>query len=373
MVNGDDQSVPDSLTQAETGLSDAAWECATMATADSWQRMASEYPAPEQSPSVVAVTVLKALRRNDFPYRNHGCEVAIRFSSSRNPASRLLPSEMRSYLHDPKMSFYSILSEWDAMDACGDLRLDLDTRRAALSSPVKRHSDPGWSAVNFDMAKEDGCWLIERLWADDKRGSSLGGGDGRGAIGRDYAGASSLGAAVAGRAAATGGPTMKPPAVGPVNAAASESLFQEDLLELMGCRFSDYDPAQLVTWLEQRPRPEFSARLVVLNSLLALRANDVPRRNAGTELVSRFCSPDNPASTLTPAHFARYLQEDYYEILTTWDEMSFHSEEVSDDGRTVDTVVLLRRRGEESFTGVNWELSRGEQGWLTDRIWVDDV
>ena len=45
---------------------------------------------------------LQALRQNDVPYPNFGCEVAIRFASTSNPASGFTPGGLRTYLDDPR-------------------------------------------------------------------------------------------------------------------------------------------------------------------------------------------------------------------------------------------------------------------------------
>lgn len=51
---------------------------------------------------ILSVCCLQALRQNDVPYPNFGCEVAIRFASTSNPASGFTPGGLRTYLDDPR-------------------------------------------------------------------------------------------------------------------------------------------------------------------------------------------------------------------------------------------------------------------------------
>lgn len=55
---------------------------------------------PETPPQVVD-KVMRALRRPNEPYPLHGCEVAIRYCSPSNAASRLSPQGFASYLREP--------------------------------------------------------------------------------------------------------------------------------------------------------------------------------------------------------------------------------------------------------------------------------
>ncbi|KAG5183597.1 hypothetical protein JKP88DRAFT_269816 [Tribonema minus] len=273
---------------------------------------------------------------------------------------------MRRYLSDPALPFYRILAEWDEMDTRGgglSLSASIDPTSTSTSTNgdaptadaadsayqavlVRRTGDSTWSTVNLQMSREHGCWLIDRLWVDDQ--------------------------SVDPSARAAGG------AVSGVDGGVDASVRIADMLadaanEAMGCRFGDYDPVQLVSWLEQDPSEELSPKMVVLNCLCALRAKDIPHRNAGCALTIRFCSPNNAASTLTPAHFAAYLEEPWYQIIAQWSEMAFHSEEMNADGSEADLVVLLKRQGDAEWTSMNWLLGRYDGLWLTERIWVDDV
>lgn len=57
---------------------------------------------------------------------------------------------------------------------------------------------------------------------------------------------------------------MSPPPPAPLSLA---ELFDEDRLEMMSCKYADYDPACLAAagggdWLEERPNPSLSPKAV---------------------------------------------------------------------------------------------------------------
>jgi hypothetical protein len=88
------------------GIDAESWLRTTTAAQAKWRTSSRQTPNKLMSPDFVVSTVLKALRHNDDPYTDHGCEVAIRFSASGNPASSMTPSQMRRYLSDSSMPFY---------------------------------------------------------------------------------------------------------------------------------------------------------------------------------------------------------------------------------------------------------------------------
>ena len=92
----------------------------------------------------------------------------------------------------------------------------------------------------------------------------------------------------------------------------------------------------------------------------------------------RYCSPTNRASQLSPETFSTYLREPWYQILTEWDEIELQDEddggeggEVRTEGNVAEVDVLVRREGEESWTIVNWQLSRYNGRWLTDSMSIN--
>ena len=143
----------------------------------------------------------------------------------------------------------------------------------------------------------------------------------------------------------------------------------------------------------------------------ALRKPDEPYPLHGSEVAIRYCSPTNGASRVSPSTFATYLAEPHYQILTEWDEM-----EIEDDGEcSLDTNscdvrplvsttlslacclssqralraclvltqrsldrrrppqvdVLVKRSDDDSYTVVNWVLSRHNGRWLTDSLTIN--
>ncbi|CAM9821379.1 unnamed protein product, partial [Discosporangium mesarthrocarpum] len=274
---------PDTLGPvAPPGVTQDDWDRIVQTAQDRFRENISTHPDPRQgSEYVVTTTLQQALKHNDDPTPNHGCEVAIRFSSSSNPASLMAPSEMKTYLSDPSMPFYQILAEWDEIDPNGGLQVEEGGKRATRQAilRVRRRRDESWSTVSFDLVLEENCWMIERLWVGEVSQGEGRWGGGEGGQGRDGGG-------------------------------GRRSRLDELLLDKGGpdttcCTFSDHRPEDLVSWLYPEPQGSFSPKLVALNCLCALRANDIPSRNHGCALTARFCSPTNVASTLTPSHFAQ--------------------------------------------------------------------
>ena len=138
-----------------------------------------------------------------------------------------------------------------------------------------------------------------------------------------------------------------------------------------------------------------SACPTALKVMRAVRKIDEPYPLHGCEVAIRYCSPSNKASRLSPQSFAQYLDEPWYRtrprrrptpapaptptpalaltryrILAEWDEIELNDdpEAIGDDGSTVELDVLVRRRGEDTWTVVAWRLSRHAGLWLTDSL-----
>ena len=112
---------------------------------------------------------------------------------------------------------------------------------------------------------------------------------------------------------------------------------------------------------------------VIETVMTALRTPDEPYLYHGAEVAIRYCSPTNRASQLSPQGFAQYLREPWYAILTEWDEMQMEDFDADDDDSgTGSQDVLVRRAGEDSWTIVNWELSRHNGRWLTDSLTITE-
>ena len=114
---------------------------------------------------------------------------------------------------------------------------------------------------------------------------------------------------------------------------------------------------------------------VVETVMQALRKPDDPYPLHGAEVAIRYCSPTNRASQLSPQSFAQYLREPWYAILTEWDEMELEEEDEDEEDEecdgTAEQDVLVKREGDDSWTIVNWQLSKHNGRWLTDSLTIN--
>ena len=124
-------------------------------------RLAQELTAAKRETETsedVAGKVLRALQQPDEPYPLHGSEVAIRYCSPTNRASRLSPQAFSQYLREP---WYEILTEWDEIE----IEEAEETESGVVSQDVlvKRSEDDSWSVVNMQMSRHNGRWLMDSL------------------------------------------------------------------------------------------------------------------------------------------------------------------------------------------------------------------
>jgi len=112
---------------------------------------------------------------------------------------------------------------------------------------------------------------------------------------------------------------------------------------------------------------------VVDKVVRALRKPDDPYPLHGSEVAIRYCSPTNRASQLSPAAFSQYLREPWYRIMTEWDEIEIEDEyDAEIDGSTASQDVLIKRDDDDSWTIVNWQLSKYNGRWLTDSLTITE-
>ena len=138
----------------------AAAEAAATAAAAGGGAADESVVAPE-SPADVATTVMRALRANDEPYPLHGCEVAIRYCSPSNGASRLTPSGFAQYLKEP---WYKIMTEWDELEVEDDAEPVTDDGSVVEQDVlVRRAGDASWTIVNWRLSRHSGTWLTDSL------------------------------------------------------------------------------------------------------------------------------------------------------------------------------------------------------------------
>ena len=94
-------------------------------------------------------------------------------------------------------------------------------------------------------------------------------------------------------------------------------------------------------------------RWVVHKVMRSLRDMNDPYPLHGAAVATRYCSPRNRASELSPAVFARYLEDPWYAILVEWDDIEEDDDEDEEDAAgSAEVEVLVRRDGEDSFTMV---------------------
>ena len=79
------------------------------------------------------------------------------------------------------------------------------------------------------------------------------------------------------------------------------------------------------------------------------------------------------ASELSPAVFARYMTEPFYQILSEWDEIEWDDDEDDEDEpegveARKEYEVLVKREGDASFSMVSWVLSLYDGQWLIDSM-----
>lgn len=121
------------------------------------------------------------------------------------------------------------------------------------------------------------------------------------------------------------------------------------------------------------PSPALSARQVVVAQLSALKAVDLPVKDAGFATVFRFASPENREQTGPLPRFSKMIREGFGEMINhksarlltpvQQDEQLMQPVElVSLAGRTYRYVFLLRRVDSPSCPGC----------WMTDGVIPQD-
>lgn len=95
-------------------------------------------------------------------------------------------------------------------------------------------------------------------------------------------------------------------------------------------------------------------------SALHKRNLDSPRARFGCEVALRFLAPSNPASQVTPAVFAEYLEQPWYQNLLEWSEYRW------DGGLTVlrDGTEAYQQIGVRSSPTAEWASIR----WILVRV-----
>tara|TARA_B110001452_G_scaffold234838_1_gene213355 strand:+ start:1024 stop:2031 length:1008 start_codon:yes stop_codon:yes gene_type:complete len=281
--------------------------------------LAEALPSPALQPREIITTLLHALHKTNFdrPHPRFGCEVVLRFLSPSNPASRASPQRFGEYLSQP---WYNALLSWAQFKWEGDVVLLEDGAEAYQQVGVREAPNERWTSVR---------WIMKRVPS-------------------------------------------------PADEASEQYMVEAVIVE-------EPDGDEQMSWspslgnvadevgAAQASEPEAPGD-VVLRVMRALRHVDEPTPLHGCEVAIRQCSPANAASRLSPEAFLQYLREPWYVILTEWDEIELEdeAEPLNDDGGLVSQDVLVRRQGDDSWTIVNWQLSRHNGLWLTDSLTITE-
>jgi hypothetical protein len=282
-------------------------------TAEQSAQLEMAMPSPALQPREVVAAMLSALHRTniDSPRPRFGCEVALRFLAPSNPASKVGATQFANYL---SQTWYQALLNWSEYRWEGDLTL-LGESEAFQQVSVRTAPDQPWVSVRWILKRVPfygtaDMWMVEAVFVEEPDGS-----------------ASEMPLMPPSFANAEGGATVAPP-------------------ETPGG--------------------------VVLTIMNAIRKLNEPYPLHGCEVAIRYCSPSNRASRLSPQSFAQYLNEPWYRILVEWDAIELDEPEQGEDANTMIQDALVRREGDESWTIVNWRLSRHSGRWLTDALSITE-
>jgi len=274
--------------------------------------LARAQPSPALQPREVISTVMTALHRSNFD-----CDVALRFLAPSNPASRATAERFASYL---QQTWYVPLLSWSDYRWEGDCTL-LGESEAYQQLSVRADADAPWTSVRWILRRvphyaSSEQWMVEAVFVAEPDGT----------------------------------------------------VEESTPLRLSG-------EENRIAIPNVAPRSYPSSSEVVLEVMRALRSRDDPYPYHGCEVAIRYCSPTNRASRLSPQAFAQYLAEPWYKILTEWEDLDEPLDEpeiVDDDGATISQDVLVRRAGYDSWTIVNWQLSRYSGRWLMDALSITE-
>lgn len=289
-------------------------------------------PTPLLEPQEVVSSVLAAIHRSnwDSPTPYYGFEVALRFLAPTHQAklNKAKPSGFYRYMRQP----HKVAEiEWNEFRFEGELiRLQTDDTAGLVKEEayqmVSLRSSPTapWLATRWKLVKID-CdygettqqqWLVEAVFANEPDDLEM----------------------------------------------AADAFRPMD---------ADDDTEQALNWNGVWV-PVETPKEVVTKVMRALRKMDEPYQFHGAAVATRYCSPQNRASELSPQVFARYLDDPWYAILVEWDEMDVGTGEEEEDDEplwnTAEVEVPVKRAGDESYSVVYWQLSLHNGQWLIDSL-----
>jgi len=290
-------------------------------------------PLPALQPRDVIDTVMAALHRSNWetPTPYYGFEVALRFFAPTHQAKlrNAKPAGFARYMQRPHKISQLM---WNEFRFDGDvvfISSDDGVKEAYQTVSLRASPDDEWQSSRWKLVQ----------------------------IEFDY------------------GTTVTPPTWLVEHVFVGEPDTPEDIEFLKSQEPEESEP-QVLNWNGVVVSLE-SPRVVVNNVMRALRKMDEPYPLHGAVVATRYCSPRNRASELSPEVFARYLQEDVYSVLAEWDEMQFDEDEDEDEAEaeaagSIEHEVLVRRTEQDSFSIVTWALSSYEGQWLIDSMTITE-
>ncbi|KAL1508706.1 hypothetical protein AB1Y20_004801 [Prymnesium parvum] len=274
-------------------------------------------PTPNMEPHEVIAVMMSALHKSnlDRPRARFGCEVALRFLAPTNPASRASTQLFAQYLNQP---WYQCLLDWSEYRMDGEVAILRDGKEAYQQIAVRSSPEAPWTSIRWILVRvpfygSSDQWMVEAVFAQEPDDGS-------------------------------------------------------DLL--VGAAPSAQEDARALALLNEQEQP----RELVMKIMKAIRHLDEPYPLHGCEVAIRYCAPNNRASRLSPQAFAQYLREPWYRIMAEWDEIEIEDEPelLRKDGSVVQQDALVKRKGDDSWTVVNWQLSRHSGRWLTDALTITE-
>ena len=308
--------------------------CAATTSVDGQVPLLSVQPSPVLTPREVISSVMAALHKSnwDEPTPYHGFEVALRFLAPTHQAkvNKAKPAGFYRYMRQPHKVYEIMWNEYrfegDLITLQTDDATGLVKEEAYQQCSLRGSSSDEWLSARWKLVKVD-CdygetvqqqWMVEAVFAEEPDDIEM-------AAGVD------------------------------VGRAATESDEEEE--------------DQALNW-NGLWVPVENPKQVVGKVMRALRRMDEPYPLHGAVVATRYCSPQNRASELSPQVFARYLEDPWYAILVEWDEMDLDEEEEDDEPlwNTAEVEVPVQRDDDDSTSVVYWKLSLHNGQWLIDSL-----
>jgi len=329
-------------------------------------------PSPSLTPRDVVNSVMAALHRTnwDTPKPYYGFEVALRFLAPSHMAKQnsAKPGGYARYLRQPHKVGMILWNEFrfegDTILLEGSNAPDEAYQMCSVrSSPTDEWTAARWKLVKVTLDFGESSfsqWMVEAVFANEP----------------DQYSDQPL--------KLLGDPPPPPPPAAAAAAAKEVTSLENAWGDADAWNeqvsLADAWGAGAQAWANQWDVvPEETPQQVISKVMAALRTMNDPYPLAGAEVATRYCSPQNRASELSPEVFARYLTDPWYSILAEWDDMEEEDDDDDDDddddedggnkqGSKAEVEVLVKREGEASYSMVSWCLSLHDANWLIDSM-----